>query len=119
MDSRNDEEAPLVLVSREDRKVGPGKSYTRDVHILSISFLLIFLAFGAAQNLETTINKELGTISLGILYVSFMFCSMVASLVVRLLGSKNALILGTSGYWLFVAANLKPSWYSPPPLFSS
>lgn len=57
MDSRNDEEAPLVLVSGEDRKVRPGKSYTRDVHILSISFLLIFLAFGAAQNLETTINK--------------------------------------------------------------
>ncbi|KAF2557275.1 hypothetical protein F2Q68_00018051 [Brassica cretica] len=115
MDSRNDEEAPLVLVSGEDRKVGPGKSYTRDVHILSISFLLIFLAFGAAQNLETTINKELGTISLGILYVSFMFCSMVASLVVRFLGSKNALILGTSGYWLFVAANLKPSWITMVP----
>lgn len=57
MDSRNDEEAPLVLVSGENRKGRPGKSYTRDVHILSISFLLIFLAFGAAQNLETTINK--------------------------------------------------------------
>jgi len=36
---------------------------------------------------------------------------MVASLVVRLMGSKNALVLGTTGYWLFVAANLKPSWY--------
>ncbi|KAL0900540.1 hypothetical protein Bca101_084501 [Brassica carinata] len=115
MDSRNDEEAPLVLVSGEDRKVRPGKSYKRDVHILSLSFLLIFLAFGAAQNLETTINKDLGTISLGILYVSFMFCSMVASLVVRLMGSKNALILGTSGYWLFVAANLKPSWITMVP----
>lgn len=44
--------------------------------------------------------------------MSFMFCSMVASLVVRLMGSKNALVLGTTGYWLFVAANLKPSWYS-------
>lgn len=46
-----------MLVSGEDRKVRAGKSYTRDVHMLSISFLLIFLAFGAAQNLETTINK--------------------------------------------------------------
>lgn len=55
MDSRDDEEAPLV--SGEDRKVRAGKSYTRDVHILSISFLLIFLAYGAAQNLETTVNK--------------------------------------------------------------
>ncbi|KAF8069340.1 hypothetical protein N665_1141s0001 [Sinapis alba] len=116
MDSRNDEEAPFLLVTgSEDGKVRTGKSYTRDVHILSLSFLLIFLAFGAAQNLETTINKDLGTISLGILYVSFMFCSMVASLVVRLMGSKNALLLGTTGYWLFVAANLKPSWITMVP----
>ncbi|XP_010553029.1 PREDICTED: UNC93-like protein 3 [Tarenaya hassleriana] len=112
MDSRVDEEAPLVV---GDRKVEQPKNYTRDVHILSISFLLVFLAYGAAQNLETTINKDLGTISLGILYVSFMFCSMVASLVVRLMGSKNALVLGTSGYWLFVAANLKPSWFTMVP----
>lgn len=54
---------------------------------------------------------NLGTISLGILYLSFMFCSIFASLVVRKLGSKNALILGTTGYWLFVAANLMPNWY--------
>ncbi|XP_010486517.1 PREDICTED: UNC93-like protein 3 isoform X1 [Camelina sativa] len=113
MDYRADEEAPLV--SGEDRKGRAGKSYTRDVHILSISFLLIFLAYGAAQNLETTVNKDLGTISLGILYVSFMFCSMVASLVVRSMGSKNALVLGTTGYWLFVAANLKPSWFTMVP----
>uniref|UniRef100_A0A1J3EDL5 UNC93-like protein 3 n=1 Tax=Noccaea caerulescens TaxID=107243 RepID=A0A1J3EDL5_NOCCA len=113
MDYRGDEEAPLV--SSEDQKLRAGKSYTRDVHILSISFLLIFLAYGAAQNLETTVNKDLGTISLGILYVSFMFCSMVASLVVRLMGSKNALVLGTTGYWLFVAANLKPTWFTMVP----
>uniref|UniRef100_A0A1J3IUL9 UNC93-like protein 3 n=1 Tax=Noccaea caerulescens TaxID=107243 RepID=A0A1J3IUL9_NOCCA len=113
MDYRGDEEAPLV--SSEDEKLRAGKSYTRDVHILSISFLLIFLAYGAAQNLETTVNKDLGTISLGILYVSFMFCSMVASLVVRLMGSKNALVLGTTGYWLFVAANLKPTWFTMVP----
>lgn len=55
-------------------------------------------------------EDDLGTISLGILYLSFTFFSMVASPVVRKLGSKNALVLGTSGYWLFIAANLKPSW---------
>lgn len=63
MDSRNDEEALLVSASGEDRKLRGGKSYTRDVHILSISFLLIFLAYGAAQNLETTVNKVLHQIT--------------------------------------------------------
>jgi hypothetical protein len=57
----------------------------------------------------------LGTISLGILYVSFTFFSLLASLVVRIIGSKNALILGTTGYWLFIAANLKPTWYTMVP----
>ncbi|GLT92512.1 hypothetical protein SLE2022_103460 [Rubroshorea leprosula] len=109
-----DEEAPLVA---DDVQSPTPKNNTRDVHILSSAFLLIFLAYGAAQNLETTVNAagDLGTISLGILYVSFMFFSLVASLVVRALGSKNALVLGTTGYWLFIAANLKPSWYTMVP----
>lgn len=64
-----DEEAPLVLTD------SPSQNHTRDVHILSSAFLLIFLAYGAAQNLETTVNTvgDLGTFSLGILYVSFTF----------------------------------------------
>ncbi|KAJ8538370.1 hypothetical protein K7X08_014910 [Anisodus acutangulus] len=72
---------------------------------------------GNPINLESTINTEgnLGTISLGILYLSFMLCSIFASLVVRKLGSKNALILGITGYWLFVAANLMPNWYTMVP----
>ncbi|CAN1805770.1 UNC93-like protein 3 [Linum perenne] len=55
---------------------------------------------------------DLGTISLGILYVSFAVFSVTASLVVRALGSKYAIVLGTTGYWLFIAANLKPTWYT-------
>ena len=165
-----DEEAPLV----DDKPVEiPKKNHARDVHILSSAFLLVFLAYGAVQNLESTLNtvslvsvlrfciflfsyawllrivsfaegtesfeyrklvsfwnvlyfswvwwfgyefqfsnqeEDLGTTSLGILYVSFTFFSLVASMVVRGLGSKNALVLGTTGYWLFLAANLKPSW---------
>ncbi|KAJ1387246.1 MFS transporter superfamily [Sesbania bispinosa] len=108
-----DEETPLVA---DESPLQPPKSmsHTKDVHILSLAFLLIFLAYGAAQNLQSTLNTEedLGTTSLGILYLSFTFFSLVASLVVRVVGSKNALIVGTSGYWLYVAANLKPNWYT-------
>ncbi|XP_058210340.1 UNC93-like protein 3 [Rhododendron vialii] len=110
-----DEEAPLLAETTDSKT--PAKNHTRDVHILSSAFLLIFLAYSAAQNLESTINTEedLGTISLGILYSSFTVFSLVASLVVRYLGSKNALVLGTTGYWLFIAANLKPTWYTMVP----
>ncbi|CAN4116124.1 unnamed protein product [Withania somnifera] len=110
-----DEETPLVVENFKNQN--PIVNHERDVYIMSCAFLLIFLAYGAAQNLESTINTEgnIGTISLGILYVSFMFCSIFASLVVRKLGSKNALILGSTGYWLFVAANLMPNWYTMVP----
>uniref|UniRef100_A0A5B7AJJ7 Putative UNC93-like protein 3 n=1 Tax=Davidia involucrata TaxID=16924 RepID=A0A5B7AJJ7_DAVIN len=110
-----DEETPLVVERSQTQPLK--KNHARDVHILSSAFLLIFSAYGAAQNLETTVNAEddLGTISLGILYTSFTVFSLVASLVVRMLGSKNALVLGTTGYWLFIAANLKPTWYTMVP----
>lgn len=51
-DSRR-EQSPLIVDNLEIRTP---KDYTRDVHILSCAFLLIFLAYGAAQNLETTVN---------------------------------------------------------------
>lgn len=112
MATDEDSEAPLVENSQIQR--GSPKHDERDVHILSFAFLLIFLAYGAAQNLESTINtaEDLGTTSLGVLYLSFTGFSVIASFVVKKLGSKNALILGTTGYWLFIAANLKPTWYT-------
>lgn len=110
----DEESAPLVVV---DEKQSPARNYKRDVNVLSLAFLLIFLAYGAAQNLQTTVNTEddMGTICLGILYTSFTVFSLVASLVVRSMGSKNALVLGTTGYWLFIVANLVPSWYTMVP----
>lgn len=91
--------------------------HLRDLHILSFTFLLIFLAYSAAQNLESSLNsdEDLGTTSLGILYLSFTVCSFIATPFVRRLGSKNSVILGTSGYWLFIASNLFPSWYTMVP----
>ncbi|KAI3858666.1 hypothetical protein MKX03_027369 [Papaver bracteatum] len=117
MNSHGDEEEAPLVDGEGKKKKNSLKNHTRDVHILSSSFLLIFLAYGAAQNLQSTVNTEqdLGTTTLGILYVSFTFFSLFASTTVRMLGSKNALILGSTGYWLYVAANLIPSWYSMVP----
>ncbi|XP_010922380.1 UNC93-like protein 3 isoform X2 [Elaeis guineensis] len=114
--------APLVVVTGEvgscssSEKRKP-KNHARDVHFLSFAFLFVFSAYGAAQNLESTVNTEgdLGTTSLGILYTSFTLFLVAASPVVWGLGSKRALVLGTSGYLLFIAANLKPSWYTMVP----
>ncbi|CAA6654928.1 unnamed protein product [Spirodela intermedia] len=125
MEARESEEvAPLVVTASaapaEDRSLPQAsrrENHARDVHILSFGFLFVFSAYSAAQNLESTVNTEddLGTTSLGILYLSFTFFSLTASSMVKFLGSKNALVLGSTGYWLFIASNLKPCWYTMVP----
>lgn len=51
-------------------------NHTRDVHFLSWAFLFIFLAYGAVQNLESTIN----TVS----FVSVSFIKIVSFLLLLL-----------------------------------
>ncbi|CAL5092957.1 unnamed protein product [Urochloa decumbens] len=108
--------APLVPGSGA-RRASAAAPAPRDVHVLSSAFLFVFLAYHAAQNLQSTVNTDenLGSISLGVLYTSFTAFSAVGSAVVRWMGSRRALVVGTSGYLLFIAANLAPSWYTMVP----
>jgi len=50
-----DEETPLVADNSPPQAPNT-RTHTRDIHILSLAFLLVFLAFGAAQNLQSTLN---------------------------------------------------------------
>ena len=58
---------------------------------------------------------NLGAVSMGIVYVSFTVFTATAAPVVRRLGSRGALVLSTSGYALFILANLLPTWYTMVP----
>ena len=53
---------------------------------------------------------DLGTVSMGILYTSFTLFCVAASPVVTRMGPKRALVVGSSGYLLFILANLVPTW---------
>uniref|UniRef100_A0A0E0MNQ2 Uncharacterized protein n=1 Tax=Oryza punctata TaxID=4537 RepID=A0A0E0MNQ2_ORYPU len=110
-DEEEEEAAPLVSGGPGAAAVVRASSHTRDLHLLSSAFLFVFLAYHAAQNLQSTVNTDenLGSVSLGLLYTSFTAFSVVGSPVVRRMGSRRALVLGTSGYLLFIAANLVPS----------
>uniref|UniRef100_N1R1A4 UNC93-like protein 3 n=1 Tax=Aegilops tauschii TaxID=37682 RepID=N1R1A4_AEGTA len=52
---------------------------------------------------------------MGVLYTSFTLFAVAASPVVRWLGASRALVIGTSGYLLFILANLVPTWYTMVP----
>jgi hypothetical protein len=62
---------------------------------------------------STPQDQGLGPISMGVLYCSLTVCSFLAPLFVHWLGARNALLLGLTGYWAFVAANLVPTWLAP------
>ncbi|VAI28297.1 unnamed protein product [Triticum turgidum subsp. durum] len=113
MDARRDDEeaaAPLLAAPAS-------RSHAADVHVLSAAFVCLFSAYSAAQNLQSTVNNEgdLGTVSMGVLYTSFTLFAAAASPVVRWLGASRALVIGTSGYLLFILANLVPTWYTMVP----
>nr|CAB3466208.1 unnamed protein product [Digitaria exilis] len=113
MDREATAAAPLLAAPAPSSRRSPAA----DAHILSAAFLFVFSAYGAAQNLESTVNTEgdLGSVSLGILYTSFTLFAVVASPVVTRLGPKRALVVGSSGYVLFILANLVPTWYTMVP----
>ncbi|GJN35229.1 hypothetical protein PR202_gb23979 [Eleusine coracana subsp. coracana] len=145
----DEEAAPLVSAGAARRAASGGPGAPRDVHLLSAAFLFVFLAYHAAQNLQSTVNtvrprslpslstssvgkfrgksclrlcrdarllprfasqdENLGSLSLALLFTAF---AAVGSAVVRRMGSRRALVVGTSGYLLFIAANLAPTWYA-------
>ena len=53
------EEVDPLVVSIDNRsrlEASPSKKHATNVHILSLGFLFIFFAYGATQNLESTLN---------------------------------------------------------------
>lgn len=52
----NDEEAAPLVSAGAARRAASGAGARRDVHLLSAAFLFVFLAYHAAQNLQSTVN---------------------------------------------------------------
>eukprot|EP00759_Apiculatamorpha_spiralis_P025257 PhF_6_TR28293/c0_g1_i2/m.41900 len=80
--------------------------YLHTIH-LAIGFLILFIAFNAAQTMESSLHAELGTTSLAIVYAFYAFASLfLATPVVLRIGPRNGLIVGSCTYGLYLAANV-------------
>jgi MFS family permease len=85
--------------------------------LLSISFLLLFIGFMAAQNFQTTMSSSdggnVGANALAILYAVFMVSTFFSTTVVQKVGLKKSLIIASLSYVLFCAYNLYPKpWFA-------
>lgn len=54
--THRDEKMLFVITYESPFQLETHKSHNIDVHVLSLAFLLIFLAYGVAQNLQSTLN---------------------------------------------------------------
>ncbi|KAG2383193.1 hypothetical protein C9374_004530 [Naegleria lovaniensis] len=73
-----------------------------NVFNLGFSFFLLFCSYETTQNFLTTIREEEGFIALFVLYTAFAFASFVSPSFCTLVGEKITVIIGSSGYILFV-----------------
>jgi len=87
---------------------------SRNVYGVSVSMVMVFTAFVGLQNLQSTINSDdgLGVISLSVLYGMFALVSPLTPIILRIFGTKYALLIGYVCHLIYTLTNFVPSWYT-------
>uniref|UniRef100_A0A914CL63 Uncharacterized protein n=1 Tax=Acrobeloides nanus TaxID=290746 RepID=A0A914CL63_9BILA len=81
--------------------------------IISVAFLFLFTAFHGLQNLQTTVNGQMGADSLCALYISMAISSLfIPTFILNRIGSKLTLVTSMGIYILYMVANFLPKYYS-------
>ncbi|KAM8952974.1 protein unc-93 homolog A-like [Pelodytes ibericus] len=90
-------------------------SHLKNIFVLAFGFLLVFIAFGGLQTLQSSLNPHagLGVISLSVVYGSQIFSSVVLTpFVIRKLGCKWTILISMCFYIMSTLANFYPKWYT-------
>ncbi|KAH3810886.1 protein unc-93 homolog A-like [Dreissena polymorpha] len=86
--------------------------------LLCISFILIFNAFRAIQNLQSTMNNadNLGIISMACVHGTMCLTCLWAPMLINNLTAKWTIVIGMFTYILWIAGNFYPTFYTLIPL---
>ncbi|CAH2096007.1 unnamed protein product [Euphydryas editha] len=101
----------------QDIEFKPGETWRilKNVVVISIAFMVHFTAYSGAANLQSSINAEegLGTASLAAVYAG-LICSNIflPAVVIKWLGTKWAIALSIITYMPYIAAQLRPRFYT-------
>ncbi|KAI9209690.1 major facilitator superfamily domain-containing protein [Polychytrium aggregatum] len=76
--------------------------------LLAVAFVFVFVAYGIVQGLASSIlSPSVAFWFLSLLYFSFAFCNlMVSSTIVKLLGSRRTMMLGSICYLVLEICNI-------------
>lgn len=90
------------------------KRHWKNLIILGFTFLFCFTAYGAIQNIQSSVNSSqgLGLLSLGIVYASLIVSCLLSPSVLKFLGTKWTIVFCTLSYCIYSYANFFPSYAS-------
>jgi MFS family permease len=89
-------------------------SVGRDVRLLTVAFLFIFLGYDGVQQYVTTFFSDAGMVEIGfysliLVYLSFMLSGPVSAVIVSRYGARNCMITASVFYSLFILSLLTKS----------
>nr|XP_020826021.1 protein unc-93 homolog A-like isoform X3 [Phascolarctos cinereus] len=90
-------------------------SNLKNVVIIAIGFLFLFTAYGALQNLQSSLNKEegLGVTTLSVIYASVILSSMfLPPVLIKKFGCKWTITFSMCCYITFSLGNFYASWFT-------
>ncbi|GFT81283.1 protein unc-93 homolog A [Nephila pilipes] len=85
----------------------------KNLLVISVGVLLLFIAFDGLTMLQSTMNREegIGVASQAILYTCYCICALLLpKYVIKKLGSKITLVLSMFMYIPYIASNFYPQW---------
>ena len=94
--------------------LGPKSRAYKNLLGVSVSFFIIFSTYLSEAGLQSSVNEDsgLGLASLCVLYGSFLLSGWFTAAIIRLLGTKYALLAAYIGMTMYTISNFYPSWYS-------
>lgn len=101
--------------TRGDSSAGVSRrAYTKNLLVMSVSFVLVLTAFRALQNVQSSLNAadRLGVIAMTSLHCAMFVTSPFAPVVVARLGSKWTAVVGMTSYLFWMGANCCPHFYT-------
>lgn len=85
----------------------------KNLVVMSSSLMLVFTAYDGLSMLQSTMNKQMGTVSQAVVYVGFCLSSLILpKYAIKKLGCKMIFLIAATLFIPYIAANFSPSWYS-------
>ncbi|KAL3847529.1 hypothetical protein ACJMK2_018434 [Sinanodonta woodiana] len=89
-------------------------TYKKNLILLCASFILMFSAFRAIQNLQSSINNQdnLGIITMSCVHGTMFLTCILAPVIINKLTAKWALVSGMTSFLCWIAANFYSRFYT-------